>query len=349
MLLHKFNIGEFQLQSGQILTNAWISYATWGTLNKAGDNCIIYPTYYTGNHFSNARIIGEQFALDPSKWFIVVPNLIGNAESISPSNSTDQYKTGTFPNVTVFDNVHCQKRLLDKLGVNSIALALGWSMGALQAWQWAVSYPDMVKTLLPICGATRCWDYNKLFIENMRAILTSDAQFSNGFYTSNPVAALKQFGKSYIPWAYSADFFRTQRYLELGFKDLDAFIQDWENDHMRWDANNLMCKLWTWEHADVSANNMHHGNLASALGSIKAKTIVMPCDRDQYFTLEENAIEADLVPNAELRPIYSSAGHCAGAPGRFKQESWQIDEAIRELLALYTPAPIAAADDPLQY
>ena len=90
MHIQKFPIGDITLQSGEMLHDAWLTFATWGKLNAAGDNCILFPTYYTGNHLSNARIIGEDQALDPNKWFIVTPNLIGNAQSISPSNSLDQ-------------------------------------------------------------------------------------------------------------------------------------------------------------------------------------------------------------------------------------------------------------------
>ena len=75
-----------------------------------------------------------------------------------------------------------------------------------------------------------------------------------------------------------------------------------------------------------------NGDLAAALGAIRAKTIVMPGDRDLYFTLDDNADEAALIPGAELRPLVSVYGHCAGAPGRFPAEMAFIESAIRELL-----------------
>jgi len=324
----RFDLGNVSLQGGEVLPDAWLSYATWGKLNAAGDNCVLFPTYYTGTHDSNARIIGNGHALDPEKWFIVAPNLIGNGHSISPSHGLG----GNFPKVTVYDNVECQKRLLDNLSVKSIRLALGWSMGALQSWHWAVLYPDMVKNLLSICGASRCWPYNQMFLKSVRAALEADPVFAGGFYQQAPEVGLKTFGRVYAPWAYSAEFFREQRYKEIGFETQDALLKDWEDDHLSWDANNLLTKLWTWQNADVSAHPRFNGDLKAALAGVKAKTIIMPCDQDQYFTLAENKIEADLTPHAELRPIISSAGHCAGAPGRFKQETAFINQAISQLL-----------------
>lgn len=332
MQVERFLVGDTVLQNGATLHDAWLVYATWGTLNAAGDNCVLFPTYYTGTHLSNARIIGEAHALDPLRWFIVAPNLIGNGLSISPSNTRARYQGGNFPKVTVYDNVACQKRLLDHLGVTSIALALGWSMGAVQCWHWAAHYPDKVRALLPICGASRCWPYNQMFLKAARAALEADAAYADGFYQSPPATGLRAFGRVYAPWAYSARFFREQRYRELGFASQDDLLRDWEQDHLRWDANDLLLKLWTWQHADVAAHPRFQGDLAAALAGVQARTIVMPCDHDQYFTLEENRIEVELTPHAALRPLLSTAGHCAGAPGRFAAESAFIDAAIRELL-----------------
>lgn len=332
MQVSRYPLGAVTLQNGQVLHDAWLSYATWGTLNAAGDNCVLFPTYYTGTHLSNARIIGQGRALDPDNWFIVVPNLIGNGLSISPSNTLPQYRGGGFPQVTIYDNVACQHALLDFLGVQEIRLALGWSMGGLQAWHWAALYPNRIRNLLPICAASRCWPYNQMFLKSMRGILEADANYQDGYYSTPPVAGLRAFGRAYAPWAYSAAFFRDRRYLELGLDSQDALLQDWEQDHLQWDANDLLAKLWSWQHADVSAHAQFAGDLSLALGNVSARTILMPCDHDQYFTLDENRMEAALIPRAEVRPILSSAGHCAGAPGRFSSESAYIDSVIRELL-----------------
>lgn len=332
--LKVLELGDLPLQNGSFLPRARLAYATWGSLNAARDNCVVFPTYYTGNHQSNARMIGPGLALDPARWFIVVPNLFGNGVSSSPSNTPGAAGGAGFPLVTVYDNVSAQHRLVvEHLGVRGVALATGWSLGALQAWEWAVRFPELVQRLLPFCGAARCSRHNFVFLEGLRAALEADATFKGGRYAERPAAGLRAFGRVYAGWAYSQAFFREARWRDLGFDSLETLLRFWEDDHLSWDANDLLAMLHTWQRADPSANGVWNGNFEAALASVKASTLVMPCDRDLYFTLEDNATEAALVPGAELRPFVSVYGHCAGAPGRFPGEMVFLDTALRQLLA----------------
>ena len=208
-----FDLGDFPLQSGQTLKQARLAYKTYGTLNAAGDNCIVFPTYYTGTHHSNARLIGAGRALDPARYFIVVPNLFGNALSTSPSNAAGEQAGAGFPGVTIYDNVMAQHRLvMGHLGVKGIKLVTGWSMGAVQSFQWASLFPELVERLLPFCGAARCSPHNLVFLEGVRAALCADAAFQGGRYTSPPEIGLRAFGRVYCGWAYSQAFFRDGLY-----------------------------------------------------------------------------------------------------------------------------------------
>jgi len=91
--------------------------------------------------------------------------------------------------------------------------------------------------------------------------------------------------------------------------------------------------LWTWQHADISANEIYGGDLGKALGAIRADAIVMPSETDLYFTVEDNRREVARMPTAELRPIPSIWGHRAGNPAQNPQDAKFIDLAVRELLA----------------
>src|ERR1044071_7931146 len=125
--------GDLPLQSGAVLRNARLAFTTHGTLNAAGDNCIVFPTYYTGTHAGNERLIGPGRVLDPERYFIVIPNMFGNGLSSSPSNATAEQRGSRFPRITIQDNVQCQQQLvMQHLGVRRVALAVGWSMGAFQ-------------------------------------------------------------------------------------------------------------------------------------------------------------------------------------------------------------------------
>lgn len=329
----EYRLGDVPLQSGGVLKNAHLAYTTHGTLNAAADNAVLLPTFYTGTHLRNEALFGAGRAIDPARHFIISVNLFGNGYSSSPSNAGASQAGPRFPHVTLFDNVTCQHRLLTEgLGVCKIALVLGWSMAAMQAFQWGAQYPDMVEAILPYCGTARCSEFNLAFIEGPKAALQADAAWNGGNYTTPPEKGLRAFGRVYAPWAYSHDFFVDQLYRKLGFETLEDFLRDWEEDHLRWDANDLLTKIWTWQHADISDNDVYHGNFKRALGAIRARAIVMPCSTDQYFTPEDNAAEVEAMPNAELRVYESPWGHCVGSPGRVPEFQQTVDEAATELL-----------------
>ncbi len=327
-----FELGDVRLQSGAVLKNAELVYATYGTLGPKGDNAIVLPTFYTGTHLRNEALFGPGRAIDPARNFVVSINLFGNGYSSSPSNSTAPQDGPRFPRVTLFDNVACQHRLLTELGVRRIALILGWSMAAMQAYQWAAQYPDMVEAILPYCGAARCSPLNFAFLDGPRAALQTDAAWNEGDYTARPEKGLRSFARVYAAWAYSHRFFGEALYRELGFSTLEDLMHDWEEDHLNWDANDLLAKIWTWQHADISQNQIYGGDFKRALRSISARAILMPCSEDQYFVPEDNEAEVLAMQRAELRIFDSPWGHCVGSPGKVPVFQRALDEAAAELL-----------------
>ncbi len=106
-----------------------------------------------------------------------------------------------------------------------------------------------------------------------------------------------------------------------------------EGARLSGDANNFLAMLWSWQHADISANPLYHGDVTKALGAITAKAIVMPCQTDLYFPPDDNALEVRHIPNATLRPIPSLWGHMAGRPGANPVDTAFINSALKELLA----------------
>jgi homoserine O-acetyltransferase len=327
-----FELGELALQSGQVLEGARLVYATFGCPNAARDNVVLFPTYYTGTHADNARIIGPGRALDPGRLFVVVPNLFGNGVSSSPSNHPTQ-RGADFPQVTLLDNVVCHQRMLEQLwGVERVALALGWSMGAQQAYHFGALFPDRVRSLLAICGSAKTSPHNWVFLEGVKAALLADPDFRGGRYDRPPERGLGAFGRVYAGWAYSQAFFRNGLYRHLGHASPGALLDAWDADHRGWDANDLLAMLWSWQRADISDNARYGGDLGRALRSIEARTIVMPASTDLYFPPEDSAFEVAHLPNAELRVIESDWGHIAGGPGRNERDSAFVEQAIAELL-----------------
>ena len=141
-----YDLGDFALQNGAMLRGCQLAYKSFGKLNAKRDNVIVYPTWYSGQHVDNEWLIGKGMALDPDKYFIVIPNMFGNGLSSSPSNTPEPYNASRFPHVTAYDNVKAQHRLMtEKFGVEKLKLVTGWSMGALQTFHWGAMFPDMVE------------------------------------------------------------------------------------------------------------------------------------------------------------------------------------------------------------
>lgn len=327
-----FELGKVVLQCGLTLPKAILAYKTYGQLNTARDNVIVMPTFYGAQHAENETLIAALPTLDLKKYFIIVPNLFGNGLSSSPSNTPPPFDRAVFPNVTVYDNVVCQHRLVtEHLGIKQIKLVVGFSMGAQQAFQWGALYPDMVQAIAPICGSARTSPHNSLFIEGVRAALITDAAFAEGWYETPPIKGLRAFSRVYMGWVFSQDFFREHEYRKMGFTSQEDSVRFLEGYFRRRDANDLLAMLWTWQHADISANDIYKGDFAVALRAIKARAIVMPGETDLYFRVRDNELEVEQMPNAELRTIPSIWGHVAGM-GINPPDNSFIDAALRKLL-----------------
>jgi homoserine O-acetyltransferase len=191
----------------------------------------------------------------------------------------------------------------------------------------------MVERILPICGSARTSHHNFVFLEGVKAALTADDAWANGWYEKPPYKGLRAMGRVYAGWAVSQAFYREEVYLDLGYSSLeDYLVAFWEGRRLGADANDLLAMIWTWQHADISVNEQYNGDFARALGAITARAVVMPGRTDLYFPPEDNDAEVAMMPNAELRPIESIWGHLAGGPGFNPPDAAFVDATLRELL-----------------
>ncbi|EKF23418.1 alpha/beta hydrolase fold family protein [Mycolicibacterium hassiacum DSM 44199] len=325
-----FELGDVPLDSGETLVAAKLAYKTYGQLNGAADNVVVLPTFYTGTHRRNEGFFGPGRAIDPQRHFVVSVNMFGNGLSTSPSCATPAQRGRDFPRVSLIDNVRAQHRLLfEHIGVSRIALVAGWSMAGCQAYHWAAMYPDLVDAIVPVCASARTSVNNWVFLEGVKAALLVDPYFATG--EGAPVAGLSAFGRVYAGWAYSPEFFRDGLYRRLSFNSAEELLADWERDHVEnWDAHDLLAKLWAWQHADIAT--LHGGDLVAALRAISARAIVIGCPQDKYFSVEDNAFEAEHMPNGELRVYESPFGHCVASPGNDPEFARFFDAAVADVL-----------------
>jgi homoserine O-acetyltransferase len=330
-----FDLGDVTLQGGATLRDAKLAYKTYGELNSDRSNAIVYPTWYSGRHWDNEWLIGEGMALDPNDYFIIVPNMLGNGLSSSPSNTPPPYNQARFPHVTFYDQVQQQHKLVtEKFGIETLPLVTGWSMGAGQTYQWAVSFPDMVQRACPFCGSSKTSEHNIVFLEGVKSALTADDAFKGGWYDEKPQKGLRAAARVYAGWGFSQAFYWDQVYKELGFTSLEDFLVGfWEGFFLdRRDPNNLLAMLWTWQNGDIGNTPGFDGDHVAALRSIKADTISLPAEKDLYFPPEDEEYASQFIPNGEFRVIPGVWGHFAGG-GANPVDTKYIDDVLKELLA----------------
>jgi homoserine O-acetyltransferase len=305
------DLGDFALDCGVTLPAARLAYVTYGTLDAARDNVVVFPTWFVGTHADLEWLIGEGRPLDTTRYFVVVPQMFGNGLSSSPSNTPAPYDRARFPAISIQDNVRAQHRLLSEtFGVEKIQLAIGGSMGAFQAYQWALAYPDLVERLAPCCGASRVSRHCFVFLEGAKAALLADPSYAGGDYDMPPATGLKALGRVWAGWALSQEFYRDALYMRMGHETVESFLVNfWEAFWLGCDANNLLCQLHTWQTADIAKTPGYDGDIVKALGAIRAKTVQSPGQKDLYFPPEDMAWEAEHMVDAECRPIPGPWGH----------------------------------------
>src|SRR6201991_2574887 len=192
---HEFVIKNFKTEGGVTLPEAHIIYATYGHLNAARDNVVLLPSHYMANHHGYEWLIGPGRALDTATMFLVATELFGNGHSSSPSNTPEPYHGPRFPVMTIRDNVDAVHRLLtEELKINHIKAVVGFSMGAQQAFQWAVSYPDFMDRAVATSGTAKTYGHGFVRLEGEIAAITADEKFKVGDYTEEPQTGINAFG-----------------------------------------------------------------------------------------------------------------------------------------------------------
>ena len=206
----EFVIANFKTESGGTLPSARVVYGTYGNLNADKSNAILLPSHYMANYRGYAWLIGPGKALNPNDPFWVCSELFGNGSSSSPSNTPEPFHGPRFPVMTIRDNVEAVHKLTDELGITHLRAVVGFSMGAQQAFQWAVSYPDFMDRVVATSGTAKTYPHAVVRLEGQIAALTADPSFNNGDYTSPPVKGLEAFGMVWAGWLYSQEWWRRE-------------------------------------------------------------------------------------------------------------------------------------------
>lgn len=200
--LQSVDFESLPLDSGEKLEPLTIAYETYGTPNEAGTNAILIchalsgdahaAGYYPGDDRPGwwETMIGPGKGFDTDRYFVICSNVIGGCKGstgpISINPETGREYGLDFPVVTVGDMVRAQKLLIDYLGIERLLCVSGGSMGGMQALQWAVSYPDVVASCIPIAATTKHSPMQIAFNEVGRLAIMSDPNWKGGRYYGGP-------------------------------------------------------------------------------------------------------------------------------------------------------------------
>lgn len=313
---HVFTMPRFTLESGATLPNVKVVYGTYGRLNARRDNAILLPSHYMANHHGYDWLIGPGRALDTARYFLVATEMFGNGQSSSPSNTSAPFHGPKFPVATIRDNVEAVHQLLvSDLRITHLQAIIGFSMGAEQAFQWAVSYPEFSPRIVATAGTAKCWPHGVVRLESQIAAIQLDPLFQEGNYTVQPKRGVELFGLIWTPWLFSQDWWRQ----ELWRGDappgttFDSVLTMLRKGWTEFDGNDLILQARTWQRHDVGTTKRFNGSLEKALASIRARVLYMPSETDLYFPVTDARYEAQFIPHVTLTPIPSLWGHTAGA------------------------------------
>lgn len=335
------SLGDFKLESGEPIRDFSISYVTHGTLNADKSNAILMVTAIGGNHHRIDYLIGPGRALDPSKYFIIATDAIGNGLTTSPSNSRVQPRM-QFPRFNIRDMVNSQQRLVtEKLGIRKLVAVVGASMGGMQALQWAVSYPDMMQGIVPIIPLARTPAWTTGVLEMLRQSIMADPRWKGGNYAASEPP--EQGMRLWAGWL-SGVIVRTPVYQEelypKGREDAIKYLKDLEDGGWkRMDATDWIYQSWAYDQHDVGTTPGMNGDYNRALGSIKAKTLILAGSTDllnpEYEAMRAARQIRDVryVAINDKRPL----GHLSGAGATAPENELQNREIAAFLDSLADP------------
>ncbi len=293
------NLGDFKLVSGETIRDCRIGYRTFGALNAAKSNAILFPTWFGGTSEQLAPNIGPGKLIDSTKYFVIAVDAIGNGVSTSPSNSTAQPRM-KFPQFAIRDMVVSEYRLLTEfLHIPRLKAVMGISMGGMQTFQWIVSYPDFMDTAIPIVGSPRLAAYDLMLWRAENEAIMNNAAWKGGDYTENP-------GRTEL-WEFGALVATTPQYYnkKTSREDVQPLL-DKAAASPGFDANNHI--LMSRAMMSLNVSDAFEGSMDKAAAAVRAKVLVVVSRQDHTVTAEP-ALDFAKKMHAEVLDLNADCGH----------------------------------------
>ncbi len=303
---------KIKLESGIEFSPVTVAYETYGKLNETGDNAILVIHALTGDahaagyHNENDKkpgwwdeLIGPDKAFDTNKYFIVCTNIFGGCSGTTGPSSINP-ETGkpygiTFPVFTIEDTIKIQKKVLDYLGINSLYSVAGGSMGGMQAMQFAITFPDYVKSAILIATTSRLSPQAIAFNAVGRNSIISDPAWNNGDYYDKEQKPDRGLSNARMI-GHITYLCEEAMYNKFGrrLQDKDRYDFNFDIDFQvesylqhqgqifvdRFDANSYLYITKAVDYFDLENK---YGSLQNAFNNTKAKFLVISFDSDWLF------------------------------------------------------------------
>ena len=294
------NLGDFKLESGQVLRDCRIGYRTAGQMNATKSNILVIPTWAGGTTEQWLGNVGPGKMADTSEYYVILIDALSNGVSSSPSNSQAQPRM-QFPRITMRDMADTEHELLTKvLHISHVKAFLGISMGGMQTFQWMVEYPDFMDEAIPIVGSPRLAPYDLVHWQAQIDAIEDNKDWDGGNYTRNPARdAEYEFGAILL---HTPDYFNQHHTREQVLKEL----AEAKNSNTGSDANNKIRQSEAMMSINVAAP--FGDSLEKAAQHVKAHILVMVDTRDHTVT-PGPAIEFAHLLHAPLVEVNDDCGH----------------------------------------
>ena len=295
------DLGDFRLENGEVLRECRVGYRTFGTLNSAKSNALLFPTWFAGTtqELVDLDLIGPGKLADSSRYFVIAVDALGNGVSSSPSNSTQQ-PARSFPQSSVADMVKAQHLLItQELGLSHLRAIIGISMGGMQVFQWMVSYPDFLDKAVAVVGTPRLASYDLLL---WQAELGAIRATCNG----GPCGAAAM--QTVVPIHLLA--LRTPHYLvtHTSPEEFPQFLAAAEKNLMKYNVHD-----WAWQVKAMLGHDIYktYGESPErAAAMVRARVLVITSQQDHVVNPAPARAFAQIL-KAETLELTSDCGHLA--------------------------------------
>jgi homoserine O-acetyltransferase len=330
------------LRSGATLRPFTLAYETYGTLNSVRSNAILIchalsgDAHVAGYHTDDPDekpgwwddAVGPGKLFDTDHFFVICSNVIGGCQgSTGPSSLAPDGRPYAlrFPMITVSDMVQAQRRLMDTLGIEKLFAVTGGSMGAMQALEWAVSYPERVETVIFLASTVRSSAQQIAFNETGRQAIYADANWNNGdYYGRTPPRAGLAVARMVGHITYMSDKSMTDKFgrrlqssetLPYTFNEPEFAIESYlayqgQKFVERFDANSYLYITKAIDYFDIGAD---YGSLQAALERARAAFLVVSFSSDWLYLAEQGMelVQAltDVGRTVEYLPVQAPFGH----------------------------------------